>query len=112
MSTPTPVDPRGELPVACTLGPDDGAQRMRRWRMLLEANNPITSREGRTLDVRFEPGAGVLDELASLAAAEQRCCSFVTWTVTEDNGRPLLRVLAKPESPDDVASIAALFGTS
>jgi hypothetical protein len=31
MSTPIPLDPRRELPVACTLGPDDGAERMARW---------------------------------------------------------------------------------
>ena len=85
---------------------------MRRWQVLVDANNPIASRDRGTLEVRFEPGVGVLDELASLAAAEQQCCSFVTWAVTEDNGRPLLRVLAKPESPDDIAPIAALFGAS
>lgn len=105
-------DPHGELPVACTLGPNDGVKRMRRWQELADANNPIASRDRGTLEVRFEPGVGVLDELASLAAAEQQCCSFVTWAVTEDNGRPLLRVLAKPESPDDIAPIAALFGAS
>jgi hypothetical protein len=111
MSTPSSVDP-GELPIACTLGPDDGAERMRRWRVLVDAANPIALRDGRILEVRFEPGVDVLDELASLATAEQECCSFVTWTVTENNGRPMLRVLAKPDSPDDVASIAALFGAS
>jgi hypothetical protein len=112
MSTPIPVNPRSELPVACTLRPDDGTERMRRWHALVEATNPIATRDGWTLQVRFEPGAGVLDELASLAAAEQQCCSFVTWTVTEDNGRPILRVLSKAKKPDDVTSIATQFGAS
>ena len=111
MSTPRSVDP-GELPIACTLGPNDGAQRMRRWRALLDGANPIAALDGSTLEVRFQPGAGLLDELASLAAAEQKCCSFVTWTVTEDDGNPVQRILAKPGSPDDVASIAALFGAN
>jgi hypothetical protein len=106
MSTPIPVSPQSELPVTCTLGPDDGAERMRRWHALVEATNPIATRDGWTLQVRFEPGAGVLDELASLAAAEQQCCSLVTWTVTEGNGRLLLRVLSKAKSPDDVTAIA------
>jgi hypothetical protein len=111
MSPSSPVDP-GKLPIACTLGPDEGAGRMRRWQVLVDAGNPITSRDGRILEVRFERGAGVLSELESLAAAEQECCSFVTWTVIEDNDTLLLRVLAKPDSPDDVASIARLFGAT
>ncbi len=85
---------------------------MRRWQQLLAATNPIASRDGRTLEVRFEPGVGVLDELSLLAAAEQQCCSFVTWTVREDDGSPLLRVLANAKGPDDVASIASLFGAT
>lgn len=111
MSAPNSVDP-GELPIACTLDPSDGAERIGRWRVLVDAASPIAWRDGRMLEVRFEPGEGVLDELASLAAVEQECCSFVTWTVTEDLGSPLLRVLAKPDSPDDVAPIAAQFGAS
>lgn len=101
---------RGELPSACTLGPGEGAERMRRWRVLVGAANPIASHNGRILDVRFRPGPGVLDELTALAAAEQECCSFVTWTVTDDNGTPLLRVLANPDRPEDIATIASLFG--
>jgi hypothetical protein len=108
-SIPSRVE-RGGLPIACSLGPGDGAERMRRWRVLVDAPNPIASRDGRILEVRFRPGAGVLDELVALADAEQECCSFVTWTVTDDDGAPLLRVLAIPESPDDVAPIASLFG--
>ncbi len=85
---------------------------MRRWRMLADAANPSALRDGRTLEVHFEPGAGVHAELAALAAAEQECCSFVTWVVTEDDGRPVLRVIAEPDSPDDVDPIAALFGAT
>ncbi len=78
--------------------------------MLLETADPVASREGRILEVRFKPGPGVLEEVALLAAAEKECCAFVTWTVTEDEGSPVLCVLAKPDSPDDVVSIATLFG--
>jgi hypothetical protein len=85
---------------------------MRRWQVLAAAAHPTAAREGRTLEVHFEHGPGVHVELVTLASAEQECCSFVTWAVTEDNGHPVLRVLAKPDSPDDVASIAALFGAA
>ncbi len=111
MSKPSSVDPVA-LPIACTLGADDGAERMGRWRALVGTADPIASRHGRLLEVRFQPGPGVVDELVALAAAEQECCSFVTWTVDEDADNPMLHVLAKPESPDDVASIAALFGAT
>lgn len=83
---------------------------MRRWQALAAAAHPTASREGRALEVHFEQGPGFHAELEELASAEQQCCSFVTWTVTEDHGHPVLRVLAKPSNPDDVASIAALFG--
>ena len=85
---------------------------MRRWQALVEAAHPLASRDGGILEVRFEPGAGVLGELASLAVAEQECCSLVIWTVTESDGIPLLRVLAEPNRPQDVASVAALFGAT
>lgn len=111
MGDPRSDDP-GELPVACTLGPDDGPARMRRWRRLADGSKPTASRNGRTLEVHFEPGAGVHGELAALAAVEQDCCSFVTWEVTEDDGHPVLRVHAESGSPDDVAPIAAMFGAT
>jgi hypothetical protein len=53
-----------------------------------------------------------VEELASLAAAEQSCCSFVTWSVTSIEGRPILYVTAPPETPDAVAPIAAMFGAT
>jgi len=101
---------RDELPPACTLGPDDGPARMRRWRRLAEQAQPTVQRTGHDLEVRFPPAPGVREELESLAAAERQCCSFVSWTVTQDAGRPVLHVTAPVESPDDVEPIAALFG--
>lgn len=98
-----------ELPVACTLGADDGATRMMRWKALAAAAHPTASHEGHTLEVHFEHGPGNQAELEALARAEQLCCSFLTWTVTEDDGHPVLRVLAKPDSPEDVAFVAAMF---
>jgi len=83
---------------------------MLRWQRLGETADPVARRAGAVLEVRYRPGAGVLEELDALAAAERQCCSFVAWTVTEDGGHPVLRVEADAETPDDVASIAALFG--
>jgi hypothetical protein len=99
-----------ELPVACTLGTDDGSERMRRWEDLADTGRPTARRNGPELEVLYQSGSGVQAELEKLAAAEQECCAFVVWTVTQQDGQPILRVVAKPEAPDDIASIAALFG--
>ena len=73
-----PVPPR-EVPVACTLGPDDGQARLRRWQLLNESATPSAQVvAGHTLQVRYQPGPGVQEELTDLAAAEQTCHSYVS----------------------------------
>ena len=84
-------DGRAELPVACTLGPADGAERMRRWQRLAAAADPVSRREEGRLVVRYQPMPGVLEELRDLAGAEADCCSFADWAVTEQGAtRPWL----------------------
>ncbi len=98
------------LPVACTLGPDDGAARMRRWEALSVDGCPSTRRSGHLLEVRYRLAPGVREELDALAAAERQCCSFVAWDVSQDEDHVVLHITADPARPDDVAPIAALFG--
>ena len=98
------------MPVACTLGPNDGAARMRRWHELSARGGPRTRRRGHVLEVRYTSRHGIREELEALAAAERECCPFVTWTVGQEGSYVLLRVEADPARPDDVALIAALFG--
>ena len=99
-----------ELPIACTLGPNDGAARLRRWEALSEKGHPEAHRRRHLLEVRYEPKLGVQEELDALVAAEQQCCPFVAWEVSQDEDHVVLRVAADPGAPDDVAPIAALFG--
>lgn len=101
---------RSPLPLACTLGPADGPARLRRWQQLRDVAAPVASVAGGRLEVVYEPGPGVLPELIELAAAEQTCCSFVTWSVAEVEGCPVLTVTAPDGAPEAVAPIAALFG--
>lgn len=98
-----------DLPLACTLGPIDGADRSRRWRQLAAEAAPVARRTEGRLEVRYQPGPGVLDELAALAAAEADCCSFVDWTVTEQAGDPTLVVSAPAGQPGNIEPIAAMF---
>jgi hypothetical protein len=100
------------LPIACTLGADDGAARMQRWEALSAAGHPTARRTGHLLEVRYDPELDVRDELEALAAAEQVCCSFVTWEISQDGDQIVLCVKADPSRPDDVAPIAALFGAN
>jgi hypothetical protein len=99
-----------ELPLACTLGADDGAARLRRWQLLAEKSPPRAQRRGHRLEVRWQLRAGVKDELEALAAAERQCCSFASWFVSSDGADVVLYITGDENRPDDVAPIAGLFG--
>ena len=101
---------KSPLPLACALGPEDGRSRLLRWQRLHEAAGPVAHLDGGVLEVRYEPGPGVKAELAELAAAEQTCCSFATWSVSEVEGHPVLHVMSPTGTPEAVAAVAALFG--
>jgi hypothetical protein len=98
------------LPVACTLGAGDGAQRMKRWEALSVKGRPSARRTGHRLVVVYRAHSGVREEVEALAAAERQCCSFAAWDVSQQGDRVILSVATDPGSPDDVAGIAALFG--
>jgi len=100
----------GPVPLACTLGPEGGRSRLLRWQRLHEAAGPVAHLDGGRLKVRYQPGPGVKAELAELAAAEQTCCSFAIWSVSEVEGDPVLHVVSATNTPEAVAPIAALFG--
>lgn len=46
---------------------------MRRWQQLAVRANPVARRTGPVLEVQFQSGPGVQEELELLAAAEQQC---------------------------------------
>jgi hypothetical protein len=98
------------LPVVCTLGASDGLERMRRWRELHQTARPASRREGSVLEIRYPASDGVRSELERLAAAESECCCFVTWAVVSEPPDVVLRIIADPASPDDLNSIAVMFG--
>jgi hypothetical protein len=97
------------LPLACTLEPLAGPARLLRWQRLHEQAAPVVDLQDGQLEVRYQCGPGVLEELTDLVAAEQRCCSFIVWTVDVVERRPVLRVKAPPDAPDAIEPIAALF---
>ncbi len=100
----------GELPVACTLGSDDASARLQRWQQLHQTAAPsaeLTNGEG-PLPARSR----VAERAAGPGRRRTVCCSFVSWTVTEDGGQPVLCVTVSPSSPDAIESIAAMFAAT
>lgn len=111
------IEEHADLPVACTLGPGDGEERMRRWRRLGAASAPVSRMEDGRLVVRYRPGPGVTAELRALAQAEAECCTFAEWEVSEPAGQPTLVVsapagLSGAAAAERVAPVAALFGVA
>jgi hypothetical protein len=102
---------RIELPVACTLGPDEGSARLVRWKALHASATPVSRLVGNELEVRYRGAPGVQEELEELAFAEQSCCAFLEWHLNDDHGQPVLRVIAPDGSLDGLATVAAMFGT-
>lgn len=98
-----------ELPVACTLGPDDGAARIQRWEALSTKGRLSARRTGPLLEVRYTSEPGLQEELQKLAVAERQCCSFAEWNVTQEEDHVVLQIRTDPARPDDIAVFAALF---
>lgn len=111
MSGPSSDPPRPPLPAACSLGSLDGAARRRRWQALGAASPPHARRIANRLEVRWRLDDDGARELAALVAAERECCAFVAWSLRGRGAERILTVAADPERPDDIAAIAALFGS-
>ena len=86
-------------PIACSLAAGEMANRVDRWRRVLDGSTPHRRADGA---VRVELGVDRLPELAALIVDETRCCPFFTFTLTvtragarldaaaPDDARPLL----------------------
>ena len=96
-----------EVPIACTLESGAMPDRLAEWSGVLAA---ATRRVAVAGGVRIEFGPDVdLGELGRLVGAEQRCCSFFSFTLTVDAAATALEVRA----PELAAGIVAdLFGAA
>lgn len=93
--------------IACALHPGSVAERVEDWNRLLAAANGRTAIPGGVrvvFDRDIDAGA-----LASLAAAEQTCCSFFRFAITIGSDEVALAVTG-PHHAQPV--IAAVFGTA
>ena len=99
--------PAGDVPIACSLEPEEMPGRLQEWRDLLAAGVTRTPLEG---GVRVEFGADApLGQIARLVAAEHDCCRFFSFAVTADHRGVGLEVTA----PDDGQELlATVFGAA
>lgn len=102
-STPSEVPP-----IACALAPEMVAQRIDDWRSLLASASHRHEFDGGVM-VRFPPGPERAAEIGALAAAEQSCCSFFTFTLRIDHAATDLTITT---APDAKPLVDALFGAS
>ena len=102
--TPKPDD---QVPIACTLGVDSLEGRLAEWRAVLEQ---VVARQPLDGGVRLELHHDVdVADLSRLAAAEQDCCRFFSFSITIDGRGVALEVRAPSDAQ---AVVAALFGVA
>ncbi|ASR55730.1 MULTISPECIES: MerR family transcriptional regulator [Cellulomonas] len=93
--------------IACSLDAASVPERISDWQALVAR---ATSREAVVggIALTFLSSPALVAEIARLAAAEQDCCTFFTFTVQMTTGRVRLEV----QTPPDAADVAAaMFGT-
>jgi hypothetical protein len=74
---------RDQLPIACTLGPEDGTRRLTEWRRITANAGVGQSITTGLVTLTFRDAPGVGDELQRLVAAERDCCAFLGWNVVK-----------------------------
>jgi len=96
----------GAPPVACALTPGDLAAQATRWRQLAAQAMTERTETGYGLRLTFRTQPSVADELRRLAATENQCCPWATWTVETSAGRIVLDVRSAGEG---IAALHTMF---
>ncbi len=106
---PSPAEPAPAAgPAACTLDAGDRPARLVAWAELVARVEDREAIDG-GLRLRFPPDPALAGRLGELAAREQACCSFFTFTLQPFSDAVTLDVRA----PEDAAGVLAeMFGTA
>jgi hypothetical protein len=78
--------------IACSVQPDDLADRQVRWLALLDRAAVETARTERVLRLTLRADPGVADELESLATLDRDCCAVAHWSVYPGSTQVVLDV--------------------
>jgi DNA-binding transcriptional MerR regulator len=91
------ADPAVDVPpIACTLGPDEAEGRVAEWNAVVARATDRTATAG-GMRLRF-PRTVDVAELARLAAAEQGCCRFFTFSITVADDAVVLDIAAPADA--------------
>ncbi len=72
------------LPIGCTLAADELPARLEEIRAVSRDALRAKHRDGTHAVLRFAPARGARERLAAIAAAEARCCAFMTMTLADE----------------------------
>jgi DNA-binding transcriptional MerR regulator len=102
----TDVETWRDAPVACTLSTEQASDRASQWRdLLIQCHTREQIPDG--IELTFPPSERLASDVAALAAAEQRCCSFFDFALHITSTGLVLTVRA-PEAGRGL--LADLFG--
>src|SRR5688572_3462023 len=96
-----------QMPIACTLSPEELPQRLARFRMVAEAARVVRDTDQGVL-LEFSPAGRYAAEILDLVLAERACCAFLRFVLELEPEPDLLRV--RIESPGGVAAVRAWWG--
>jgi hypothetical protein len=88
-------DDTADDPVACALASADRTAQLSRWKQAAE--QAMTQRTPTARGFRVLFGSGVEDSVRQLAAEENECCAWATWTVDKHDGELVLDVSSATE---------------
>ena len=94
-----------ELPIACTLGPDELAGRADDWRALAESALIEAERTEAAAVQRYRQAPGVEAKLRELVALEAECCPFLDFDLQARSDELVLSV----SGPAEAAGVIDLF---
>ena len=90
-----------DVPISCTLTPDELPERMAQI-AALGADALISAQvTGRHAVLRFQASAGTRERLATIVAAEAKCCAFLTMRLDVETDAVVLRI----DGPEGTAPI-------
>jgi hypothetical protein len=96
----------GVPPVACALTSADLAAQATRWRQLAAQALTERTETGYGLRLTFRTQPSVADELRRLAAVENQCCPWATWTVETGAQQVVLDVRS---TGDGITTLHTMF---
>ena len=91
-------------PIACSLSADEVPGRLAAWQAVVAQAAGREPVDG-GVRLRFEPADGLAARLAALAEAEQRCCTFFSFSVAVSASGVALEVRAPADAGDLVTAL-------